>query len=562
MKIVSPRIIQFVVVSLGSLVLVALLYPFWLKEDTTSVSFTVQHENTDVVINVSSTSSESRPFKPMLLSQDKQPSVSKINFSTESLRTKKIEINIASQANTFKFSDFQLIGLWTLGVDDFKFGSLTNIDDFKIENKEIILTKNAESASFECSLSSRLIKRHEVSFSIFLSLFILSFLILNKTAQVFLSIKRENEETRLSSLLFILLFFVVAVIPALKINKNPNAVAENRRLAQYKPLFDENYKINNQFGADFDTWFSDRFFLRDKLIEGYDAIHWALTNSLENSNVLPGKDNWLFYKDGGAIANFSNLELFSEEELINAKNYLNAINEWAKKHNKKFIYIIAPDKNKIYGEFYPNKYKKKYDDSQSRANQLVRYLKEYTDVKVLYFYDVLHANKDEGLLYFKNDTHWNSHGAYIAYQELMNIYFPNDDKLIAKGVTEYQKLRGDITGMGNNIPEETSVYLRPSIDFTHKTLSPSNQEQSGSEAVQTKNTKPLAKKNIFILQDSFGSEFLPYLASTFQEGLFVWRYSLTASDLENIKENYDVIILEQVERNISLLPSFIFPEVR
>ena len=94
--------------------------------------------------------------------------------------------------------------------------------------------------------------------------------------------------------------------------------------------------------------------------------------------------------------------------------YLSDVDDWATKNGKTFYYVIAPDKNKIYGENIVN-INKIRPDSEGRANQVVKYLKDNTTVKVIYPYEALMNNKDKGLLYYKKDTHWNYFGAYFLY---------------------------------------------------------------------------------------------------------------------------------------------------
>ena len=51
-----------------------------------------------------------------------------------------------------------------------------------------------------------------------------------------------------------------------------------------------------------------------------------------------------------------------------------------------------------------------------------------------------------------------------------------------------------------------------------------------------------------MLRDSFTTSLLPYLNSTFKNNYFHWRYNITKEDLNFIKKNADIVILENVER--------------
>jgi hypothetical protein len=224
----------------------------------------------------------------------------------------------------------------------------------------------------------------------------------------------------LVEIIFTVIFFIVLFIPMSNINLDKESKYENRNLAKYQPFFKGNGKINYEWGKDFEEFFNDRFNNRDRIIAFYDSIKFRV----ETSKVLKGKDGWLFYRGTTnpiqAIENYQNIAFVPEEELQEAATYLQSINDWCNKNNKKFYFFIAPDKHKIYEEYLPSYMRKIFPDSQSRTMQLIKYLQENTDVKVIYPADLLIEHKKDGyLLYWKTDSHWNELGAYWGYFALM-----------------------------------------------------------------------------------------------------------------------------------------------
>lgn len=356
--------------------------------------------------------------------------------------------------------------------------------------------------------------------------------------------------SRFIDTVFLVIMSVLLLIPGIRINHDEKSVQENRLLAARPTLVTPDKHINNKFGVEYDKWFSDRFFGRDILIKLY-----GLQNGAEgNLDTLAEKDNWLFLKSSGSMRNFANLDRFTEQDLASIAVYINDIDEWCKKHNKQFVFIIAPDKNKIYGE-HITKVVKVNPDSESRSVQLVEYLKKHTRATVLYPRDELIAHKPDGLLYWKNDTHWNDYGGYIGYTEIMNAL-----KIKPIKITSFRKEtnpRGDLSNMATNIPDDnTNIYLVPEIPSTQE-IGKCNFDSRDDTHCENKNYK--VNKSVFTLRDSFSTKLGLYYVNTFQSVDSRWRYDIRKTDMDDIKKA-DIIILEAVERNITALPRQPFPK--
>ncbi|MFQ6759866.1 MAG: DHHW family protein [Alphaproteobacteria bacterium] len=348
--------------------------------------------------------------------------------------------------------------------------------------------------------------------------------------------------------IFIAILGIALLIPASHINRADVSEHENRTLAAAPKLLQDNHKLNNKFGVEYDKWFSDRFFGRGALIKIYNKQS-GVTGSLQ---VLSEKDNWLFYKLGDSLRNFANMDRFTDTELESIKNYLTDINNWCKKHNKKFVFFIAPDKNKIYGE-HITKVAKKHPDTASRSRQLIDYLHKNSDVVAIYPYDALHADKDIGLLYYKNDTHWNTLGAYTGYKLIMRAL--NITPIKYNKLNETKHPTGDLTNMHTGLmPDNTTVYLLPDINMFDGVCAFGVRDDTHCE-----NTHPVVRASVFTYRDSFSIALGPWYLNTFQSVDFRWRTDVRVADLEYIKQNADIVILEMVERNLTGLPYQKFP---
>ncbi len=70
------------------------------------------------------------------------------------------------------------------------------------------------------------------------------------------------------------------------------------------------------------------------------------------------------------------------------------------------------------------------------------------------------------------------------------------------------------------------------------------------------------KHSIFFFRDSFATDMRPYIANTFERSFFRRRYQLNKQDLNFMKENFDIIVFEIVERSLPIFVyiPLIFPE--
>lgn len=359
--------------------------------------------------------------------------------------------------------------------------------------------------------------------------------------------------------IFVGLFFLLLFIPMTKISHENVSKRENRVLAKFPVLFVKNH-FNEKFTSEFESWFNDRFNGRRKLIHYHTKLKKFLDNFSQNELVYYGNDGWLFYKGDNSLDNFQNKTVFSEEELKIVSQYLSDIDNWARHNGKSFYYLIAPDKNKIYGEHITS-LRKIHLDQESRAHQLIKYLKENTSVKVIYPYQSLLDNKGKGLLYYKQDTHWNDFGSFIAYTELMDSIKKDYKGLRVIYSTKYKNVlheTGDLSQMINfAISKDQSEYLEPEI--TDESLCEyQTKDKDQTKGFECKNkSKPL---KVVVFRDSFTTALTRYLNNTFSFVKYEWRWGITKTDLEYIKNNADIIILETVERYIPSLLSLKFPE--
>ena len=476
------------------------------------------------------------------------------NFEIYERRVVKVKMLFNKTPEKVKISNLLVQGLWDISLEDIDKITPEQMDFFKLSPTEIILSSTQKSPALIIELEPRIYLGLSVNPLLLISIIALLFLFVYQVILFLVGLKVQ-EKCSIVTLIFLGIFFSILFIPMLNINKDTISKKENRNLAPYKPFFSDG-KLNSKFGTDFESWFNDRFLGRKQFIGIYNFFNRQIPGAFTSVNLIFGDNNWLFYKPDNGIGNFENKDMLSTYQLEALANYLSSIDTWCKQHGKEFYYVIAPDKNKIYGEYFPGIYKKHRPDSEGRAMQAIEYLRKNTKVKALYLYDAMHKNKGKDLLYYKTDTHWTKLGAYYAYKEIMKMVDQKNEipTFKATDMIAEEVRQGDLIGLndsGRNLPDDMTSYKFPKLisDFVPKE----------GKLVQFYINKD-GNKNIFLLRDSFSIALLPYLGESFKEVAYVGRHNLTKEDLEYIQKNSDVVVLEHVERYLPNISSLEFPK--
>ena len=331
---------------------------------------------------------------------------------------------------------------------------------------------------------------------------------------------------------------------------------ENRPLAAMPELSPEHYR---EIPKEFDSYFNDRLPFRNELVTLNNAIDFFVFRKSTNPRVAIGSDDWLFYcdeGDGNPIGCYQGTNLFTEEDLSLIAENLVQERDWLASLGKEFILFIAPNKERVYAEYMPERYGA--PAGQYRALQLVDYLRKQTDLRVVYPYeDLLHtkASVPENI-YFKTDTHWNAVGAYTGSRALLqelNIEMPSPDS-------------GQITiASGGNTAGDLASFLGLSGQLLHTDSDwtvhgyPTNgyemlqNDFGGAILCAAPDADP---RTLYVVRDSFCSAMIPYLGSQFRESCF--RHIGSYSHEDFVSRDPDVVVYETVERYLDRLADFSF----
>lgn len=289
--------------------------------------------------------------------------------------------------------------------------------------------------------------------------------------------------------------------------------------------------------------FTERLCARNKLIAFNSELTSLLTGGtyMESTQVLLGKDNWLFYKtelDGHPLWDYMGINHFTDEELAAIAANLVGMRDGFNALGVDFYVTALPNKEIIYEEYMPDTVARV--DTVSRAEQLANYIWDNTDLVYVYPKQALLDAKAEGQIYYQTDTHWNQKGAFVGMQQLMHEAYGVDAKdldSVSFDITSYD-LAGDLAVIGG-------VADKYNIDTTYVF------DADTADKAQYRDEVAL------VVGDSFSGFLSTVAKGYYKEVHWIYTKDFTMSMLDEY--DADVVIWESVERymetflNVNLL---------
>jgi alginate O-acetyltransferase complex protein AlgJ len=318
------------------------------------------------------------------------------------------------------------------------------------------------------------------------------------------------------------------------------------------------------FPSKFEKYYSDRFPFRVDLVSFISYMKYECFGVSWLWSVLPGNSGWMYFLDQNGLQTIRHTPLFTRQELQSWSLSLEERRKWLSDRNIRFLFVIAPHKASIYPEYVPDTFKKV--SPETRCDQLVKYLKENTQIDFVDLRPDLIAAKKLGPLYFKTDTHWTRLGAFIAYSTIttkLSQYFPaikplNFDQLTAIPGVEYEGDLAQLIAVHRFITDRYTEY-RPKDGYAWQLSS--HPSAGKSRYISRDYIKPFASEmrdsnlpTAYIVRDSFMCYLQPFLSQDFRRAYFDWnpKYGFNTSEIE--KEHPNIVIQEMVENQLFDVP--------
>ena len=366
-----------------------------------------------------------------------------------------------------------------------------------------------------------------------------------------------KNETKIFDFILITTFVSGLFLPLVLTHNQDVSPIEKRKLVPF-PAFKWNSNTATQFPAQFEVFFNDHFGFRDNLAQ----IHYLIDVKLKSSStprVLIGTEDWFFYidpNDGKCLEDFRGNDSLTLEQLKTWRSVLETRYYWLKLLGIRYLFVVAPDKQTIYGEYIPSRIRRV--GNQSRYDQLLEYMKD-SEVPILDLRPALLKAKANALVYFKTDTHWNDVGAAVAQYEIIRYFSKYYSKL--QPVTflpedfSLADRTGDIAYMLNlstPLKEKALTLRKPLPDCNIQSFEGSPQLNLRERFVTYCKAN---SSRILIFRDSFFETLQPYISQYFSNSYYIWTYP-NFDAFEHFVESTSpsIVIEERVERHLAVMP--------
>ena len=313
----------------------------------------------------------------------------------------------------------------------------------------------------------------------------------------------------------------------------------NEVLAQPPSLRDREGALNANYLTDLTGYAEDNYFLRPQFVTAWSALNQRLLGTSIADNVLLGCGGWLYFAD--TLDDYTGSNLLSQREIFSAARNLALMAEYSQSQGAQFLFTIAPNKNSLYPQYMPS-----LPVFSSRRNVDALYEALEEDGTPSLRLSAAFESVDE-ILYFTQDSHWNSKGAALA-ADWINTALRRDAARYYYGGTFAPETNhlSDLYAMlyPTGSWRETDYKYAGTLDFTYD-----SPIRSANDMTIT--TTGQGRDSLLMFRDSFGELLYPYLADSFAHAQFsrsaAYRLNLIA------ERQADCVVIELVERNIDYL---------
>lgn len=345
-----------------------------------------------------------------------------------------------------------------------------------------------------------------------------------------------------------LLAVAVPLVGKLLPREGAFALTENRRPAPFPTIQlggpGWGYSIVS-FPRRLERYWNDSFAFRWYLIRAHSLAKLALGVS-PSPKALVGQDGYLFYAGEQSVEYYRGVKPFTEPDLARWSEDLEARRQWLAQRGIRYLVVVAPNKETIYGEHMPPALQKVR--TESRFDQLLAHLAaSRSAVEVVDLRQELRSAKATLRNYHKTDTHWNDAGAMIAAQAIL-ARLRGSYPAIEAGPLPGELVKrvapgGDlarILALEDRFPEER-------IDWKETTPRVSRQvTMAGGREIMSFKCASCSGPRVVMNHDSFAENLAPLLAERLPVLTLVEGSRLDTALIE--RERPDVVIQEFVER--------------
>lgn len=361
--------------------------------------------------------------------------------------------------------------------------------------------------------------------------------------------KNKNMKKNISNFLIIIIFIGMITFPQITwylSEESKNVEKPRGRELNQMPKFE--ISTISQYSSKFEEYYSDFLPYGRKLRNLWSKINYNIFNTNTDEKVIVGKDGWLFFtgEEGQSIEQVQSMDFYSIKEKEDILSSLKAnFHNFKNKGIDAYLFFV-PNKENIYREYLPDTIPIKNDISP--VEDLIYYIKDNSDIKVVYPKEELLKAKEKYQIYRKYDTHWNKIGSYFGTLALQKVIDPNfnydvnnieievidkvDERDLAE-INSSKDLYENRVIVSNFYPQMQHTYF-DHIQYQEYVANEDNLDNSKND------------KSILVIGDSFRWDMIDYFSKLYKKSYFMHREDYSIGLIEILKP--DIIVLQVVER--------------
>lgn len=324
---------------------------------------------------------------------------------------------------------------------------------------------------------------------------------------------------------------------------------ENRTLVTMEDVIEASWYDK---AAMMERYIDDHVPYKNELTRAKTLFDLDIFKSLNSDSVLLGKDNWLFYKQDKCIEDYQGSIGISQEEMDAMTRSMNKMNEYCVRNDIELVYLVTPNKETVYGEYYMPDYIEIVSE-ESRTDKLLDVLNSQTDLSIVYPEQELKKYRDMGYqLYFKYDTHWNSQGAFVGTACLLRELGVENERLENMVSVQSGLASGDLASMiamGEIFCDDICYEIEGYKTGVHTELVEEREEEYLDYAHYMSDADN--GRVIMCIGDSFLKAMEPYISKNYSESYFMHIMNYQQGAIEEAMP--DVIVVSATERSFPSL---------
>jgi hypothetical protein len=273
-----------------------------------------------------------------------------------------------------------------------------------------------------------------------------------------------------------------------------------------------------------DAFLQDRFGFRTALIRWHSRLLYSVFRTSSSPKVVIGRERWLYYnggpEDGRPIVDYRGEDPLPPAKVEWLRWMIQDQYEWLRERGIRYLLVIVPSKEQVHPEHLPPAITRVGPGTP--REQLLAHLAG-RGLPVLDLTSALREAGRQAPVFYKTDTHWNSFGALVASNAILEALGLPPEAGGAFGPRTVTKYGGDLARILNmsTFFSETAEERVPRVPRRGNPRAVGEGDLYDVVGGVDDPTLPRA----VVYRDSFTGELIPILTDHFREIRYIWgRY--------------------------------------